>query len=115
MTAIAITAKIASGDFAGQEGTIQYDFGDNLKEAVDLHSEDVVYAKYIAQGKVDAQAAIRRAIVSGVPMETLQSSYKLGVSAPRIVDPIAAAKAKFAVMSDEEKAAFLEDLKNMQS
>ena len=114
MSAIEVKAKIASGDFAGQEGTINYDFGDTLEEAVQLHSEQVVYSKWVAQGKVDVQAAIRRAIVAGQSMEQLQSTYKLGVSAPRISDPIAAAKAKFATMSPEDKAEFLQGLKDME-
>jgi hypothetical protein len=95
------------------EGSVAFDFGENLEEMVILFDEGVTFSNARAQMKIGLQAAMRRRLEAGQPVEDLATTYKPGVQMERIVDPIAAAKAKFATMNDEDKAAFLEDLRAM--
>lgn len=97
----------------GSEGNVSFDFGENLEEMVGLFGEGVTFSNARAQMKIGLQAAMRRRLEAGQPVDDLSTSYKPGVQMERIVDPIAAAKAKFATMSDEDKAAFLSDLRDM--
>ena len=95
------------------EATIEYDFGADLNEMVEKFTDNVVYTNARAQMKIVLQAAMRRRLEAGQPCEDLAANWKPGVQMERIVDPIAAAKAKYAGMSEEERAAFLEDLRNL--
>jgi hypothetical protein len=74
------------------EATINYDFGENLEEMTELFGDSVTFTNARSNMKIVLQAAMRRRLEAG---------------------PIAAAKAKYATMSDEEKAAFLEDLRSL--
>jgi hypothetical protein len=93
------------------EGTINYDFGENLEEMTEKFGESVTFTNARANMKIVLQAAMRRRLEAGQPVDDLADNWKPGVQMERIVDPIAAAKAKYATMTDEEKAAFLEDLR----
>ena len=95
------------------DGVVSYDFGDNLQEAVKKFTEVEVYKGFVAQAVINLQAAMRRTLLAGGDLKALAASWKPGFTAPRSVDPIAAAKNKFAQMSPEEKAKFLADLKAM--
>ena len=95
------------------EATINYDFGENLGEMTEKFGEGVVFTNARAQMKIVLQAAMRRRLEAGQPCDDLADNWKPGVQMERIVDPIAAAKAKYANMSEEERAAFLEDLRNL--
>jgi len=102
----------ASNPKTDQECAVMYDFGGTIEEAVDNFTGDVVHSLYVAQAKVVLQAALRRCMEQGRDPGDFAASWKPGVKAPSIAaDPIAAAKAAFAKMSDEDKAAFLQSLK----
>jgi hypothetical protein len=95
-------------------GVCSYDFGDNLAETTKLFGEQIVHSGFVAQAIINLQAAMRRTLLAGGDVAGLATSWKPGVSAPRAnVDPIAAAKNKFAQMNPAEKAKFLADLKAM--
>ena len=95
----------------GAEGSVMYDFGDNAAEAIEMFGDGPVHSYFVAHGKVVLQAAIRRSLEAGQPVEGLADSFKPGVTMQRVVDPLAAAKAKYATMSDDERKAFLESLR----
>ena len=102
---IQVTAK--KGD---NEATINYNFCENLDDAAELFGKEVVHTGFRANGKIVLQAAMRRRLEAGQSCDDLTTSWKPGVQMERIVDVVAAAKAKYATMSDEDKAAFLADL-----
>ena len=93
------------------EATINYDFGENLEEMVEKFGDAVTFTNSRSNMKIVLQAAMRRRLEAGQPTDDLAANWKPGVQMERIVDPIAAAKAKYATMTDDEKAAFLEDLR----
>jgi hypothetical protein len=95
------------------EATINYDFGENLDEMKEKFGDNVTFTNARAQMKIVLQAAMRRRLEAGQPVDDLADNWKPGVQMERIVDPIAAAKAKYATMSDDERAAFLEELRGM--
>jgi hypothetical protein len=105
---IEVTAK--KGD---AEGTINYDFGEHLEEMCEKFGDSVVFTNARANMKIVLQAAMRRRLEAGQPVEDLADNWKPGVQMERIVDPIAAAKAKYATMNEDEKAAFLEELRSL--
>ena len=95
------------------EATINYDFGENLEEMVEKFTDSVVFTNARANMKIVLQAAMRRRIEAGQPVDDLATTWKPGVQMERIVDPIAAAKAKYATMDEDQRAAFLEELRNL--
>jgi len=95
------------------EATINYDFGENLEEMSEKFGESVVFTNSRAQMKIVLQAAMRRRLEAGQPVDDLADNWKPGVQMERIVDPIAAAKAKYATMTDEERTAFLAELREI--
>ena len=95
------------------EATINYDFGENLEEMVEKFTDSVVFTNARAQMKITLQAAMRRRLEANQPTDDLADSWKPGVQMERIVDPIAAAKAKYATMTDEERTAFLAELREI--
>jgi len=108
---VEVTAKILSDGEVAAEGTIPYNFGENLDEMVELFGDNVTFTNARANMKITLQAAMRRRLEAGQPVEDLTDSWKPGVQMERIVDPVAAAKAKYAKMNSEERAAFLEELR----
>lgn len=94
------------------ECAVMYDFGDTISEATQLYGEDVVYNLYQSQAKIRLQAGLRICLEQGRNPDDYAKQWKPGVKAPSITaDPMAAAKAAFGRMSDEEKAVFLDSLK----
>jgi hypothetical protein len=94
-------------------GACSYDFGDNLAEAIKKFGEPIVYSKFVAQSVIDLQANMRRTLLAGGDLKAMATTWKPGVTATRVVDPIAAAKNKYAQMSPQERADFLASLKAM--
>jgi hypothetical protein len=80
---------------------------------VELFGKEVTFSQARSQMKVGCQAAIRRFLEAGKDPSDVSTLWKPGVQMERVVDPIASALKKFATMSDEEKAKFLEDLQSI--
>lgn len=116
---ITVKAKTEKKDSEGKSlgvvnGEVQYDFGDNLDEATKLFTKEVVFSQFQAQSIIDLQAVMRRTLLAGGDLKAVCAAWKPGVSAPRVsVDPIAAAKNKYASMDAAAKAKFLAELKAM--
>ena len=72
--------------------TVNYDIGTNLKEAVKLFGEDVVFSIFQSQAKVMVQNTVRTHLESGQLADTAQAhadTYKLGEKTARqAVDPM---------------------------
>ena len=101
----------ASNPKTEQETVVVYDFGENLAEAEEMFGHDPVFQLYVAQGKVALQVGLRRCLEQGRDPQAFADSWKPGIKAPSIsADPMAAARAAYARMTDEEKEAFLKDL-----
>ena len=61
------TGKIVTAGVTTRKIESEYDFGDNLADAVSKFGEEVVFSSFVASAKVDAQALIRRHLKSNVP------------------------------------------------
>lgn len=59
MSAVEITAQLGKEDDS-PAATVTYDFGDNLDEAVEKFSSEVVYSRFKSAATIDLQALIRR-------------------------------------------------------
>lgn len=44
---------------------VNYNFGDNLEDAVETFGEDVVFGRYLASARIECQTIIRRGISAG--------------------------------------------------
>lgn len=95
--------------------SIDYNFGSNIDEAVEIFGADVVYQKAIDALVIDCQANIRRRIAKGETdeqIETALASWKptLGSSGPRKshAEKVSDMLGK---LSAEERAAVLAQLK----
>lgn len=107
----------------------EYDFGDNLADAVSKFGEEVVFSSFVAAAKVDAQALIRRHLKSNVPavegvsterpytdeeIVAALAKWKPGVKSERSATSVAdKAEALLGKMTEAQKAEFLEKLKAM--
>lgn len=97
-----------------REAVIYVNFGDTTKESVEMFGDEAVNSNAWAAARVTIQAGIRRLLEGGKSQEEVQTAFtdwKLGVAMERSSDPIAAALGKFKTMSEEEQAAFLEQLR----
>lgn len=113
MSAIEVTANKGSKTL-----TVNYDFGDNLQDAVAKFGEDVVFSNMQQSMKISLQALIRRGFDKGVTDEeiaTQAAGWKPGVAAQRSADPVAAITAKWTTLSPEKRAELLKQLKSMQA
>ena len=103
---------------ANRELTVEYDFGGNLDAAVAAYGSELVYNGFEDSAVIALQNRVRAWLAAGLSEEDIHAKvaeWKPGVKAPRTggvkKDPIAAFKAAFANMSEEEKAAMIRDLK----
>jgi len=107
----------ATNPKVGRHVEVEYDFGDNLQDAVEKFGEDVVFSQFKQKCKVALQAVLRNWLAAGVSDEEIQNkvqAWKIGLG-PQKKDPKQKLLEKFASMSDEEKKAFLAELKKMAS
>ncbi len=108
-----VKAKVTMEGGEIREGSLQYDFGDNLADCVEKFGDEVVFSNAVAQMKIGLQARMRAYLAEGKGVEALAAMWKPGVQMPKSVDPIAAAKAAFATMSPEERLAMIAKIQEM--
>jgi hypothetical protein len=114
MSAIEVTAKINLEDGSVREGSVNYDFGDSLAEMIEKFGDETVYSNALANMKVALQGRMRPMLKEGKDVKMLETMWKPGIQLGRIIDPISAAKQAFATMDDDARAAFLQQLQEMQ-
>lgn len=102
-----------------RELNVDYDFGGNLEAAVATYGNELVYSCFEDSAVIALQNRVRAWLVAGLTDEEISAKvaeWKLGVKASRAggtkKDPIAAFKAAFSSMSEEEKQAMIRDLKS---
>lgn len=106
----------ATDSKSGRSLTVEYDqIGADLKEAVEIHGSKIVYDLFKAKAIITIQDVMRRLLKtdkSDEEITKMATEFKLGTAAPRVaLPPKAKAEAAIAAMSDEEKAAFIAELK----
>ena len=92
---------------------ISYNFGQTLADASAMFGEDVVFSNFRRASVVTAQGIMRRLIKAGksdAEIQTAMSAWRPGVAVERVVDPVAALKARFSTMTEEERAKVLAEL-----
>lgn len=96
----------------GKEATLQYDFGNDLDDAVKKFGAGVVFSNFVQNAIIVLQGAMRSRLQKGGDVAALATIWKPGVKLQAVAqDPKAAAIAAFANFSAEEKKKFLADLK----
>lgn len=114
------TIKVSTGKIKGSDGkpvsiSIEYDFGDNLADAIAKYGEVAVFNLYKSAASIKVQNIARTALLNKkTPEEAvkLASSYVLGTSfsmGPR--DPVRTAETAVSKMSPEEEKEFILKLK----
>lgn len=91
--------------------TCEYDFGENLEEAIDKYGEETVKKVFDKQAKIKLQAFIRRKLKAGLSEEEIQKevdNWELGVTQrkskkEKILDV-------FDKLEADEKEAYIEKL-----
>jgi hypothetical protein len=110
MKQLEVTAKKGEAS-----ATIFVNVPEDLEEGIEMYGEDAILSNALASGKITIQAGMRTALAAGKDSEAIQAQYndwKLGVHQKGGgFDPIAASLNKFAQMSPEDQAAYLEQLK----
>jgi len=103
--------KAKKGDRTVQ---VEYDFGQNLQEAIQKFGEDVIFTKFVQAAKIDLQAVLRRGIEAGKTddeIAKLAEQWKPGLVVRTSKDPIEAIKAKLATLSEEDKRKLIQVLR----
>ena len=95
--------------------TIEIQTGGTAKEAIEMFGDEAVLSNANANWVVTLQSGVRRMLVAGKSQEEIQKEIgtsKMGVSRARVADPTAAIKSKWKTWTDEERAAFIKELKS---
>lgn len=106
-----VTAKTSKSD---RIVSVEFNFGKNLGESVEMFGEDVVHSRYLSAAVIDLQALIRRGINADKTDEEiagLAAAWKPGVKT--VVRKSAQEKIKdaFSAMSEEDRLEMLRQLK----
>ena len=99
------------------EGSATINWGEIPEETVELYGGEAVDSNALASAVVTIQGGIRRMLRAKKTPAEIQASFdgwKLGVAIARVSDPTAAILAKWPTMSEEERAAFIKDLKSSE-
>ena len=107
-----VTAQLGNAEDA-PSATVRYDFGDDLEDAAEKFGSDVVFTRYRAACRIDLQSLIRRALKSEKNSEEIQAQveeWRPGVSNRTRKSKAEKAKEAVDALSDEDKAALLEQL-----
>lgn len=110
LTTVKATKKI-NGE--NKETVVLVDLGKDVQDAIEKFGADVVFDNFRRSATITAQAAMRRCLEAGLDqagIEAKMASFKPGVAMERVIDPVAALKAKIAKMTPEEKAALFAEL-----
>lgn len=113
-----VTAQGKTSDGTARSVTVDYDFGENLEEAVGLVGEAVVFANYKASAKITLQALVRRHIAAGDDDDKIVAAvdaWKPGMPSERKVkDPTKNILEAWPKMSEADRADFLRQLKDIK-
>ncbi len=90
--------------------TVEYSFGENLAEAVELFGEDIVHAHFTAHAVVSLQSRMRSAAKQGQDVQEAISNWKPGQVTRRGKTPVEKALADFGKMDEAQQAAFIQQL-----
>ena len=108
---IEVKAKLGKEE-GGAACAVNWDAGNSVEEKVEMFGETVVDQAAEGQFKVQLQAGLRRCLEAGKDPQAYADAYKPGVRAPSIAaDPYAAAVSAFSQMSPDEKAKYLQEIK----
>lgn len=93
----------------------EYDFGDNVEEAIEKFGSELVFDGFVAKSVVEAQAKIRQMLEDGKSEQDitdfLTNVWKPGLKLPRAsVDPKAAFAKYLAALSPEDRLKAIEDM-----
>jgi len=103
--------EFSKGD---KKGSVEYHFGDTLEEAVKIFGEDVVFSHFRQKAVIALQGVVRPALAAGKSPKELQevaNGWKLGVASRTGKSKVEKARDAFNSMTEEEKAAFISELK----
>jgi len=114
------TVKVSTGKIKGSDGKpvsveIEYDFGDDLADAIKKYGEAAVFDLYKAAANNRVQNVARTALLNNKTPEeavALAENFVLGTSfskGPR--DPVRTAASAVSKMSPEEEKKFILELK----
>ena len=96
-----------------KEVTIEFDFGENLKAARGLFGDEVIFSKFKAAAKIEAQATMRRLLDRGLPPNEVaakMAEWKPGVTVEVASDPVASIIGKYKNMDEQQKQEFIRRL-----
>jgi hypothetical protein len=98
--------------------TVPYEFGETLKETTDLFGDEIVHGHAVGSIKISLQALVRRDIAAGKSGEEISAhaaAWKPGMPSERKVkDPTKNILDAWPKMSEEQRTAFLRQLKEIK-
>lgn len=109
MTLQKVSAR-AGDDEDATSCTVEYDFGDNLDEAVSRFGADVVFARFKSASVVDLQALVRRHLQGEKPktpeeIQALANEWKPGVATRKRKSTTEKIEELLSGMSEADRAA----------
>ena len=119
MTVQTVSAKANLEDGSESSGSVEYDFGDDLKSSTDLFGGEVVQRRFKAAAVVDLQGVIRRHLQSDPPLagKALQEAcgeWKPGIQRAR-KSKVEKAMEMVGDLSDDDRAALIASLKGSKA
>lgn len=93
----------------------EYNFGENLAEAIELFGEEIVHAHFTAHAVVSLQSRMRSAAKQGQDVQEEVDKWKPGQVTRRGKTPVEKALADFGKMDEAQQAAFIQQLQEAAS
>lgn len=115
-----VTARVGRGDTASPSVSVDYEFGEDIKAAVGIFGEKVVFSHFLSSAVISLQSRMRAAISAdvdagkkpdGKKVATALKDWKLGERTAG-ASKLEKAQKFVSQMSDEEKAALLKQLQD---
>ena len=98
-----------------QDWTVNYNYGENIHEAVELFGEEAVFSLFAAKADIWVQDFGRARIKAGDTLEQVQAKLdarKIGVVTRSKKDPVASFLAGFSKMKPEDQLRILQQMKD---
>ena len=103
-----VSAKLSDME---ESVTVEYDFGDNLADAVEKYGEETVFSRWVAAARIDLQAYMRGLIKQKKTPEEIAEAvenWQPGVKVARSKSAAEKLETLLSKLSEEERAALFQ-------
>jgi hypothetical protein len=114
--------KATSAKLAGREVTVNYDFGENLDEAIAKFGKESIHSNFVANVVITIQSGMRHLAEGGketagktdAEIQAVYDAWKPGIARPRVGDTVSMLE-KFSKLDEAKQEDLLTKLKELRA